>query len=122
MPTRPEAVQRAIRAGVRCIEHGQLVDDATEQMIAETGTLWSVPPFLSNIDILKQASSVAGSNVAECGTRNAYPAPLGVITPGAWADILLFDGDPTADLMLFATPERHLAAIMKNGVVLREPT
>ena len=182
----PEAVQRAIRAGVRCIEHGQLIDDATAQMISVTGTLWSVQPFFddedvipfsdpvsrakqlqvaegtarayelarkhgisiafgtdvlfdpdlatrqgkmlaklgpffSNINVLKQATSIAGRYVAECGTRNPYPASLGVIEPGAWADILLVDGDPTADLSVFATPERHLTAIMKNGAFVREP-
>lgn len=31
----PEAVQQAIRAGVRCIEHGQLLDDATVKIMSE---------------------------------------------------------------------------------------
>ncbi len=83
--------------------------------------LGKLGPYFSNFDVLKQAISVAGRYVAECGTRNPYPAPLGVIERGAWADILLVDGDPTADLSLFAAPELHLAAIMKNGAFVRAP-
>jgi imidazolonepropionase-like amidohydrolase len=35
----PKAVRRAIEAGVKCIEHGQLLDDATLQLMAEKG-IW----------------------------------------------------------------------------------
>lgn len=41
----PEAIQRAIRAGVRCIEHASLMDDATARRMAETGTWLSTQPF-----------------------------------------------------------------------------
>ena len=33
----PAAIQRAIAAGVKCIEHGTLMDDATARLIAEKG-------------------------------------------------------------------------------------
>jgi len=45
-----EAVRRAIRAGVRCIEHGQLVDEDTVRMMADEGVAWSLQPFLSDQD------------------------------------------------------------------------
>ena len=35
----PRAVRRAVEAGVRCIEHGQLLDEATMQLLAERG-IW----------------------------------------------------------------------------------
>ena len=35
----PKAVRRAIEAGVKCIEHGQLLDDATLALMAEKG-IW----------------------------------------------------------------------------------
>ncbi|HEU0153006.1 MAG TPA: amidohydrolase family protein [Arenimonas sp.] len=35
----PKAVRRAIEAGVKCIEHGQLLDDATLRLMAEKG-IW----------------------------------------------------------------------------------
>lgn len=41
----PEAIQRAIRAGVKCIEHGSLMDDATARRIRDTGTWLSTQPF-----------------------------------------------------------------------------
>jgi imidazolonepropionase-like amidohydrolase len=33
----PEAITRAARAGVRCIEHGNLIDDASAALLAENG-------------------------------------------------------------------------------------
>ena len=35
----PRAIQRAIAAGVKCIEHGQLMDEATAKLMAEKGHL-----------------------------------------------------------------------------------
>ena len=40
---------------------------------------------------------------------------LGVIAPGATADILVVDGDPTEDLQLFQDQGAHLSVIMKAG-------
>ena len=31
------------------------------------------------------------------GPRNPYPGKLGVVEPGAYADLLLVDGDPLAN-------------------------
>src|SRR5215470_14797460 len=41
----PEAIQRAIAAGVTCIEHGHLMDDATARLIAERGIWLSTQPL-----------------------------------------------------------------------------
>lgn len=41
----PEAIQRSIKAGVQCIEHGSLMDDATAQAMAESETWLSTQPF-----------------------------------------------------------------------------
>ena len=40
---------------------------------------------------------------------------LGVIAPGALADILVVDGNPLADLQLLQGQGQHLLAIMKDG-------
>ena len=40
------AVQRAIAAGVKCIEHGHLMDEASAKLIAEKGIWLSTQPFL----------------------------------------------------------------------------
>jgi imidazolonepropionase-like amidohydrolase len=44
----PRAIQKAIRAGVKCIEHGQLIDEETAQMIAENNVWLSLQPFLDD--------------------------------------------------------------------------
>ena len=41
----PESIQRAIAAGVKCIEHGHLMDEATAKMMAEHGIWLSIQPF-----------------------------------------------------------------------------
>jgi imidazolonepropionase-like amidohydrolase len=44
----PRAVRQALAAGVRCIDHGQLLDDATAALMAEQGVWWSLQPFLDD--------------------------------------------------------------------------
>jgi imidazolonepropionase-like amidohydrolase len=41
----PAAIQRAIAAGVKCIEHGQLMDEPTARLMAERGIWLSTQPF-----------------------------------------------------------------------------
>jgi imidazolonepropionase-like amidohydrolase len=40
---------------------------------------------------------------------------LGVVAPGAIADLLVVDGDPLKDLGLLQAEGRHLPVIMKDG-------
>ena len=42
----PVAIQRSIAAGVKCIEHGHLMDEATARLMAEKGIWLSTQPFL----------------------------------------------------------------------------
>jgi imidazolonepropionase-like amidohydrolase len=44
---------------------------------------------------------------------------LGVIAPGAYADLLVVDGDPLADLRVLTDPQRNLKVIMKDGVLYK---
>jgi imidazolonepropionase-like amidohydrolase len=41
---------------------------------------------------------------------------LGTLQAGAFADLLLIDGDPLRDFAVFQDQGRHLAAIVKGGV------
>jgi imidazolonepropionase-like amidohydrolase len=41
----PAQIQRAIGAGVKCIEHGHLMDDSTAKLMAERGIWLSIQPF-----------------------------------------------------------------------------
>jgi len=44
----PRAIQKAIEAGVRVIDHGQLADEATARLMAEKGVWWSIQPFIDD--------------------------------------------------------------------------
>ena len=177
-------VRRAIRAGVKCIEHGQLVDEDTVRMMADEGVAWSLQPFLYDedanpkplesqqqqqqqiaegtarayewaekhsiptafgtdilfnpagllrhgaqlakiakfrapLDALRQATGMAGDILAMSGERAPYPGAVGVIEPGAMADILVVDGDPETSLDFLVNPEDGLPAIIKGGTFTR---
>ncbi|MFI9402962.1 amidohydrolase family protein [Nocardia sp. NPDC052316] len=178
------AVQQAIRAGVRCVEHGHLLSEATVAMMAEHDIRWSLQPFGTNTaqlaaltprqrarysevsqgteraygfaekyglklawgtdilfdaeataqqgamlaatgrwqtpaTVLRTVTSANAETVAMCGPRNPYPGALGVIRPGALADLLLVRGNPLQNLDLLASPETSLSVIMKDGRIYK---
>ena len=39
-----------------------------------------------------------------------------MIAPGAHADLVVVDGDPTLDILLMGDPEKNFAGVMKAGV------
>jgi imidazolonepropionase-like amidohydrolase len=41
----PASIKRAITAGVKCIEHGHLMDEVTARLIADRGVWLSIQPF-----------------------------------------------------------------------------
>lgn len=69
----PRAVRAALRAGVKSIEHGQLMDEDTAKAIAESGAWLSLQPFLADED----SNAVSPANRAKqqevaTGTDRAY--------------------------------------------------
>jgi imidazolonepropionase-like amidohydrolase len=44
---------------------------------------------------------------------------IGVLAPGAHADLLVVDGDPYADIGVLARAQRHIAAIMRAGIFFK---
>lgn len=46
----PNSIQRAARAGVRCIEHGHLMDEETASLLADKSIWVCVQPFLDDED------------------------------------------------------------------------
>jgi len=86
-----EGVRRAIAAGVKCIEHGQLVDEDTVRLMADEGVAWSLQPFLYDQDANPkplESQRQQQQMIAE-GTRRAYEwaDKHGVLT-GFGTDIL----------------------------------
>jgi imidazolonepropionase-like amidohydrolase len=53
------------------------------------------------------------------GPRNPYPGELGVIAEGAYADLILVDGNPLEDLDLVADPHANFDLIMKDGKIYK---
>jgi imidazolonepropionase-like amidohydrolase len=48
------------------------------------------------------------------------PGELGKVQPGFYADLLLVDGDPVADITVLQDHDK-LAGIMKNGQFHKDP-
>jgi imidazolonepropionase-like amidohydrolase len=44
---------------------------------------------------------------------------IGTVTPGAWADLIVVDGDPLKDLGLLTHQGRHMPLIMKDGAFVK---
>ena len=69
-----EGIQRALRAGVKSIEHGQLADIATIRMMREEGAWWSIQPFLADEDANPKTDPVqiAKQEQVSIGTVRAF--------------------------------------------------
>jgi imidazolonepropionase-like amidohydrolase len=176
----PRAVTRAVQAGVRSIEHGNLIDEATARVMKAHGAY--LVPTLSTyvaladegqalgwsqamldklamvhargIDSLKIARAeglpvvfgtdllghmharqsgeftlrlgamlpveVLQSATIEAARLMRLEGSIGEIVPGAWADLLVVDGDPTQDLSLLADASHGPLLVMKAGRVYRD--
>ena len=88
----PRAVQQAIRAGAKCVEHGQLLDDETAALMAEKDVWWSLQPFLDDEDAVPvpPASQPKFLEVVE-GTDRAYELARKHGVRLAWGTDMLFD-------------------------------
>jgi imidazolonepropionase-like amidohydrolase len=72
------------------------------------------------VEILKQATGNATSLFAMTGDMNPYPeGPIGRIEAGAYADMLLVDGNPLEDLGA-VTDSDNIRIIMKDGVIYKD--
>ena len=93
---------------------------------------WRTQTFDSNFEVLRQLTSTAGEMLELSGLRNPYSAgKQGVIEAGAYADLILVDGNPLEDITVIggtdawfdADPEYKLIPtihlVMKDGVIYR---
>jgi imidazolonepropionase-like amidohydrolase len=177
----PRAIQRLVHAGIRSIEHGNLIDQETAALMAERDVY--LVPTLATYHALSAHGREFGfpedslaklDEVLEAGTRSleiaraggvkmgfgtdllgelhAYqgsefalraealsageilagatvvnaelmmrPGELGVVEPGALADILVVDRDPLEDLSVFGGQGEGLRVIMKDGAFVKRP-
>ncbi|EIE99007.1 metal-dependent hydrolase family protein [Saccharomonospora glauca] len=138
----PESAEknRRVCAGVRrtfewALKHGVKVAFGTDLMLApnKSGRQSEMLTRLatlcgSSMEGLKIATSGNAELFRLSGPRDPYQIPtgtegaeaphhnhLGVIAEGAWADMLLVEGDPTRDLGLLGDPDTNLRVIIKDG-------
>ena len=178
----PRGIARALKAGVKNIEHGHLIDEATMALLAESGAWLSMQAFaledntypspvqqakhvqitegtdrtynlakqyrvklawgtdllfnpkntknqnhgivklqkwFSNFEILKMVTHDNAQLLGMSGARNPYPGTLGVIEEGAFADMLVIDGNPLEDISLIEHPETAFKVIVKDGSIVK---
>ena len=170
-----EAITRAAHAGVRTIEHGNLIDEASAKLMASKG-MFLIANLVTYYEMKKRAAEYGMSSdmlakndlVIDGGLRSleickragvpvAYGTDLlgqlqveqsrefiiraevqkpieiiraatligaqivrqvdklGCLKPGAFADLLVIDGNPLADLGVLQEQGKYLAVIMKGG-------
>jgi len=114
----------AQKAGVKILigdDYGgvtkEFVDD--DPLYHQIGNYGREFAFYNEIDGLDPA------DILSWGTKNAGEALLGpnngtvgVIEAGAFADLIVVDGDPLADLTILAKPQQHLKAVIRDGMVV----
>ena len=181
----PAAIRRSIDAGVKCIEHATLMDDATAKLLAEKNiwvsmqplpealrlgfpegsvqrakadeiwpgiarsydlakkyklkTAWGTDVLFSRAlaqqqgailasltrwytpaEALIMATSTNAELLSMSGKRNPYPGQLGVVEPGAFADLLLVEGNPLENISIIADPSKNFLVIMKDGQIYKD--
>ncbi|WP_421914273.1 amidohydrolase family protein [Mesorhizobium sp.] len=113
-----EGTARAVELGRK---HNVKMALGTDILFSPKGTatqgkqLAKFARWYHNADVLRLLTSGNADLAGLSGQRNPYPAKLGRIEQGAYADILVIDGNPLEDISLIADPARSLKLIMKDG-------
>ena len=89
----PRSIKRAIDAGVLCIEHGHLLDEATARLMADKGIWLSIQPFLDDEDANPVHSPMMRTRQLEVitGTDRAYALAKKYKIKTAFGTDVLFD-------------------------------
>ncbi len=125
LPEQREQQQKIAEGTARAIDLGRKhkvkMALGTDILFSPNGTatqgrqLAKFARWMGNTEVLRLLTSGNAELVRLSGARNPYPAPLGRIEPGAYADILVVDGNPLEDISLIANPEQTMKLIMKDG-------
>ena len=94
----PRAVRQAIEAGVKCIDHGHLLDDATAKLMADKAVWWSLQPFTDDQPSAFPDGSPNRNKQLEMygGTDAAYALAKKYRIKTAWGTDTLFDAKVAA--------------------------
>ena len=63
-------------------------------------------------NVIRSATTINADLLMQTGS-------LGIIAPGAYADLLAIEGDPLSDLGVMSNPQKNLKLIMKDGVIYK---
>jgi len=122
------AVRQAIAAGVRVIDHGQLIDESTARLMAEKGIWWSLQPLL-DVEGLAPMDPATRQRALQvfAGTENAYRLARKYRVKTAFGADILFNppvaatrhGAELVKLLRWYTPAEALKmATADNGELL----
>jgi imidazolonepropionase-like amidohydrolase len=122
----PEAISRAIAAGVKCIEHGHLMDEATARLIADKGIWLSMQALPDELAEAFPPGSFEREKAAQvfAGTDKTYTLARKYKLKTAFGTDILFSpqlarrhGELLAKLVKWYTPAETLA--MATGINAR---
>jgi imidazolonepropionase-like amidohydrolase len=114
----PDAIQRGIAAGVKCIEHGFLMDEATAKLMAQKGIWLSTQPLPEGLREGFPVGSVQREKADEVwpGIARTYELAKKYKIKTAWGTDVLFSqalaqqqGAILASLVRWYTPAQALA-------------
>lgn len=111
---------RAQAAGVRILV-GDDYSGVFRDMIEDDPLDHQVGTYGREFAYYADIPGLGAEQVLAWGTRNAGEAMLdgedrvGVIVPGALADLIIVDGDPLADPSVLARPQEALKAVIRDG-------
>jgi imidazolonepropionase-like amidohydrolase len=123
----PEAIQQAIAAGVKCIEHGFLMDDATAKLIADKGIWLSLQPLPDELRTGFPEGSVQREKADEVfpGVAKTYALAKKYKIKTAWGTDVLFSralaqrqGAILASLVRWYTPSEALVMATSTNAEL----
>ncbi|MBP7335999.1 amidohydrolase family protein [Niveispirillum sp.] len=173
------AIRRSIEFGVRCIEHGTLMDAETARFVAERGAyvvptmavifatmevgakLGMTPDSMTKLKVAADSAIEGLQHMRDAGIKIGFgtdllastydqqcrefelrqqvftplemlrqatsmgaeilmqEGQLGCVKPGAYADLIVVDGDPLREIGLLAANGRKLDLIMRNGEIVK---
>ncbi len=74
--------------------------------------------WFDDVEILRHNTSNAGRWLAKSGTKNPYrEGPIGVIEVGAYADMIVVEGNPLEDVSLLVDYDNTIKLVVKDGEV-----
>jgi len=103
------ALEMAHNAGIPIVYGTDLFADMHDQQLQEFVIRSEVQPAA---DLIRSATTTAARLLNLAGE-------VGIVAPGAYADLLVVDGNPLDDIRVLTDPGRNLKLIMKEGRIYK---